>query len=158
VLVAQRDAMLFEQSAKALAPKVHRADGLMDVLAVEKTQDMHHLQLVKRCCQYYAQTAAMGRDRHASTSGAEDPGGGGLPSGEAEDSGRTDVRGFVTRKAAAVRLAPQAIQDRFNVDGEVFDGRSSSCLPPLVSLLWSPSSGLPLVSLLLSPSSTLTNP
>jgi hypothetical protein len=68
------------------------------------------------------------------------------------------VRGFVTRKAAAVRLAPQAIQDRFNVDGEVFDGRSSSCLPPLVSLLWSPSSGLPLVSLLLSPSSTLTNP
>jgi hypothetical protein len=59
VLVTQRDVMLFEQSAKALAPNVHRADGLMDVLAVEKTEDMHLLQLVKRCFQYYAQMPAM---------------------------------------------------------------------------------------------------
>ena len=128
MLVTQRDAMLFEQSAKALAPNVHRADGLMEVLAVEKTEDMDHFQLFKRSCQYFAQTAAISRDRH----GDVDARGGGLPSGEAEDSGRTDVRGFVMRKAAAVRLAPQLIQDGFNVDGEVFEGRlgSSSCLPP----------------------------
>ena len=126
MLVTQRDVMLFEQSAKVLAPNVHRADGLMDVLAVEKTEDMHLLQLVKRCCQYYAQMAAIRRDRH----GDVNAGGGGLPNGETEDSGRTDVRGFVMRKAAAVRLTPQVMQDGFNVDGQVFQGRSSSCLPP----------------------------
>jgi len=133
--------MCFEQSAKALAPYVHRADGLMDVLAVEKTEDMDHLQLVKRCCQFLGprhlpasalglQEGAGGGDGDADAQAATRSDGHGdghssaPPRNAPGDPGGTAVRGFVMRKAAAVRLAPEEARDRFNVDGEVVDGRS----------------------------------
>ena len=161
MLVTQQEMMCCEQSAKALAPYVHRADGLMDVLAVEKTEDMDHLQLVKRCCQFLgprhlpaialglqedagggdrgadAQAAARSCDGHGDEDEDEDPDSSAPSGGTPSDPGGPAVRGFVMCKAAAVRLAPEEARDRFNVDGEVCDGRSC----PLVLLLVWP--GLP---------------
>ena len=41
------------KSAKLIAPCVHLADGLVDVVAVEKTEKMDHFELLKASYHYY---------------------------------------------------------------------------------------------------------
>ena len=84
------------KSAKIVAPHVHLADGLVDVVAVKK--DGNHLQLIKASYKHF------------------------VAPGDA-DNDRGGDRHFLTRKARAVKLTPKDAKDKINVDGEVLDGR-----------------------------------
>ena len=93
------------KGTKRLAPCVHLADGLVDVVAIPKSEHMDHLQLIKSSYHYLrdADLAARGR---ASGQGRQQ-----------------DECSFVIRKALAVRLVPADERHKFNIDGEVHDGK-----------------------------------
>jgi hypothetical protein len=102
------------KGTKRLAPCVHLSDGLIDVLAVPKKENMDHLELLKSSFRYLraADRAAKGKGRGP---GAEGSG--------AEAHTQHDEKGFIIRKALAVRLAPADERHSFNIDGEVHEGR-----------------------------------
>lgn len=97
------------KGTKRLAPCVHLADGLVDVVAIRKSDNMDHLELIKSSYQYLR--AADGR-------GARGGGGGGAEADRFEEESS-----FVIRKALAVRLVPADERHKFNIDGEVHEGR-----------------------------------
>lgn len=103
------------KGTKRLAPCVHLADGLIDVVAVPKKENMDHLELLKSSLRYLraADRASKGRGPGAERRGAD----------IAETHTQHDEDGFIIRKALAVRLAPADERHSFNIDGEVHAGR-----------------------------------
>ena len=116
------------KSAKLVAPCVHTADGLVDVVLLLKHPDAGHMKIALNAFDYYlaANCAAQGQAREGSApSGGCDGGGEDCSGGGEGDAGKDcdgDGRKFVTRKALAVEVRPENPKDKFNIDGEVFEG------------------------------------
>ena len=117
-------ANVHSKSAKLMAPCVHTADGLVDVVLLLGAPTLY----MKIALNAFATTSRPivrhGAARESAPSGGCD-GGGEDCSGEGGDAGKDcdgDGRKFVTRKALAVEVRPENPKDKFNIDGEVFEG------------------------------------